>query len=699
MANDWLAEGFLQLRMAATWEAYATALGGERGLADRLRAEVVGAFLRVEWLPGAREAVAQLLKAEDVPIGVDLTRAAFLQAWPGALPAQAPPDGWSGPLRRLLLGAAEAVAPGARCPDGPPPTARPFPAEPALDVHPPEQMALAWLSQASALAAWQSFAAEAREQRRQAERRQHWAALREDCTAVRQALQGTRQQQSRLQALLCPAPLARTLETAEATLTRCHAAFVELADGCAPGPPSLPGADGAGPAGLEHRVQALLENAPDGWVPKILMQLQQWLAKKEPDACAIAPWPLPSDTRELAVWAGQARYLERELPGLTAAGRARLLLARALVETWATLGLAARGWGRVEQAVDTLLSVDGLEVQLARDGDRQPKVWFAQLFDPAREQPGLGRVGLAVRPAGGNWTLFPRGEWYLPQPQTAGVAEPFRPQPQTPTEQAGAELAALIREAEAACLTAAGLTPVNGEPPPEATITFHNLDPASARKLEEQWLACQERCTARGLEVIPGRWTFLRPVRGEELGLGEDELTVVFRGQIPRGVVYRVKTFGLRREEESVQACVAYASAGPSPVGFSELFRLVEQPGNPGEEGLRQRLRAWPAACCQDALSVVAVRLFIEFWGPLGEGMREGRPDDARRFGELLAGLLREELGLETFAPEHYQDFPDGWLLLNSDRGAVTGKVEAIIRPGLKDREGNLHVPALVEVS
>jgi hypothetical protein len=49
------------------------------------------------------------------------------------------------------------------------------------------------------------------------------------------------------------------------------------------------------------------------------------------------------------------------------------------------------------------------------------------------------------------------------------------------------------------------------------------------------------------------------------------------------------------------------------------------------------------------------VQFFVDFWGKLGEGLREHEPDKARVLSERLAALLEQELLLETFFPVLYQ--------------------------------------------
>jgi len=652
---------------------------------------VLEPFLLVEWIPGVREAIGLLQE----PGASDQIREAFLQSWPAELD-QALAHGEGSEkvlqsLRQLLLAsAAAAVRAEGRDRDPPPFSIRSDPVEPILEFLRPEEMALAWLGQARALVAWQAVAAEADEWQDRAARRCRWAELGESCGRARQELGEAQRAQSRLRALALSARLSRALDEVSMSLTRCQENFRELA-----------GADLAATerrADLGHEVRALLEQTPAAWPPRALAELQQGLCRLDADRyCGLLARVGPA-RRPAALWAQWAHFLERELPSVAGPSRARLILLRGMIEAVCDPCSPNSVWERVEEAAGPLGSGQGLEVELIRDPERQPAEWFGLSPDPTLEGPRLGRVGLAVRMAKGTHTCFPRAEWHAP-PEAHSKKEEAAPTPQTPEACALVELDALLQAAEAASLAGQAPPPEADEPPTEAAVTFHDLDRERARELDEKWLHWQEKWGPHNFEGLPAGWTFQRPLLWSDLQLEEKDLSLVFRGHIPRGIVFRVKAFGLRRRSgKAIRECAVYVSAGPSPAGFGELYRLVEQPSGAGEEGLRERLRAWPAACLHGALDVVAVRLFVDFWGALGDEMRMQRGDEARRFGEQLSLLLQQELRLETFHPESYQDYPDGWLLLDSDHGAVTGKVRTVIRPGLKDEEGNLRVPALVEV-
>lgn len=627
MANEWLAEGFLQLGLGAAWSNYAAALmqdsAAYRTLGERLRRDVVEPFLCVEWVPGIRDAAGRGDEAA-------------------------------------------------------------YPTDVHLEPPTPPLMTLAWIHQARAVHAWRLLANEADELHRIAVRQRQWAELRTECNRVRQELDEAQQKQSRFQALMGSGNLARLANAASAVLERCQQQLAESADA------------EAGTRGryseLEQKIRQLLDRTSSDWLPARLVQLQQSLASLDRERYGGLLARLSPGRSAPAVWTEWDRYLQRELPAIEPTLRARLLLLRAVLDVLNDPFSPDLFWERFDDAVRPLFASGGLEVQLLRDSQQQTPEGFVAIADPSLESPRRGRVGCAVRPLGRDaWTFYPRAEQYVPESDTGSYKSAQR-EPSTPEERALAELDALVRAAETLALAE------STDAATEGGVNYGHLDGESARQLEQQWTDWRDRWQPDGFDALPSQWTFLRPLSWNDLELTDENLSPVFRGTISRGIIYRMKTFGMRRGDETIRPCLVYVSAGPAPVGFSELYQLVEPAKGSSEEALKQRLRGWPAACLQDALGVAAVRLYLDFWGSVGEEMRQQRPAAAHEFGEHLARLLRQELGLETFHPESYQDYPDGWLLLASDQGAVTGQVRRVLRPGLKDEQGNLHVPAVVDV-
>ena len=144
--------------------------------------------------------------------------------------------------------------------------------------------------------------------------------------------------------------------------------------------------------------------------------------------------------------------------------------------------------------------------------------------------------------------------------------------------------------------------------------------------------------------------------------------------------------------------CAAVASDWPKPAGFAELLEFASHQDVIGCETYRERLLAWPDAALSGTLEMTAVQFFVDFWGELGEKLRNHDAKSAQELSNRLVSVLRQNWKLYPFYPAAYQDYPDGWLQRTPGRNMVTGRVRRLLRPGLQDDDGHLRVPALVEV-
>jgi hypothetical protein len=620
MANELLAEGFLQLRVAAALEAYANALSLSapcKDLADRVRKNILESFLRVESILGVREPAIEQLRSEE--------------------------------------------------------------------------MAHAWI--ARALTVWPLLTAEAEQQRHQSEHRQRWQSLHEQCGEIRQEVDGVlKQGRSRLRMFVSAGTITGVLDEASVVLSRCHEAFEELAAGAGSVSTTLDHVPGSPWGSLKIAVEDLLQQTPNDWLPKKLAELHRDLVRRDSDRYAgllarMAPSPVTP-----SLWAEWGRYLEKSWPEIAPMARSRLIVLRAVVEAVNDSSPGIDEWDLLENLVGPVLTSAGLEARLIRDFVQHPDE-FTIITDTSQETPRLGRVGLALRTPGVAWLCFPPAVQRQPLP--VKPAPTIKAVPQSPQERALAEADFLVEQAQNACLALGH----GAGPADETALNLRSLKQDQPQSLEAKWTQMKQTWEAENLVFLPERWTFLQAVLWETLELDEKNLSVVFHANVVRGEVFWIKAFGLqRRDADLIRACEVCVSAGASPCGFEELCHIVVKAANPGEEHLKQRLNGWPRACLHDAFRVAAECLFIDFWSPLGDEMRLQNPEAAHRFAAQLSQVLANNLRLQTFYPETYQDYPAGWLVLESDRGGVTGKVRRIIRPGLKDEQENLHVPAIVEI-
>jgi hypothetical protein len=263
------------------------------------------------------------------------------------------------------------------------------------------------------------------------------------------------------------------------------------------------------------------------------------------------------------------------------------------------------------------------------------------------------------------------------------------------TGQPGAAPDGLLAEVLDTLAQAAQPVGTGAEPAPGARAVPREAVRRTDRVLSE--LRCWGQ--AVGLEILPRSWSFARPPRREQLAPEEFAgASLIFRPNDTKGSVFRVRNFGIARGGSVMRGCIVSVSVGPAPAGFAELEGLVREASHPTETALQQRLRGWREAALNGTLDVVAVQLYVDFWGSLGDPLRQQVPERAARIAEGLAIVLGKGLGLRTFNPARYQDYAPGWLELASDRGVVSGRVRRVLRPGLQDDEGRLRVPAVVEV-
>ena len=187
-----------------------------------------------------------------------------------------------------------------------------------------------------------------------------------------------------------------------------------------------------------------------------------------------------------------------------------------------------------------------------------------------------------------------------------------------------------------------------------------------------------------GVELLPRAWSFASPPSADALRAEGAEVAAVYRPDDPAGAVVRVKAFGFAADGAVVRPAVVSVSAGPAPAGLAELEAVAD-------EALRDRLRGWRAASLAGTAEAAAIETFVEFWDT-----RPAGPDPA--VADQLAAVLHGAFGLAPFYPANFQDRPPGWVRAEGGGRMTTGRVRAVLRPGLTDRAGEMRVPARVVV-
>lgn len=171
--------------------------------------------------------------------------------------------------------------------------------------------------------------------------------------------------------------------------------------------------------------------------------------------------------------------------------------------------------------------------------------------------------------------------------------------------------------------------------------------------------------------------------------------TAVF-SDVPAGRLVRVTGYGLRGHGRVYRPCAVEVSLGPPPAGLVELEEAAAH--LPEVDPLRTRVTGLREALRGDYLREAALELYLDYWAEAGRPVRTAVSGAGREFGPRLMEFLQAACGLSEFVPQSVHDHPDGWLAVVPGGRAVTGLVRRVHRPGLQDEQGNLRIPALVEV-
>ncbi|HLW65983.1 MAG TPA: hypothetical protein VKS79_11800 [Gemmataceae bacterium] len=384
-------------------------------------------------------------------------------------------------------------------------------------------------------------------------------------------------------------------------------------------------------------------------------------------------------------------------PNLTPEQSELLILLRGLLEGVQKKHAPASVWIELRILARDLLG-DRFQIEFVRDS-QQPAEWFDPPVETDGPAAGCERVGLAVRAAEQAWFCFPKGRLFVGAP---------------PKRSAREEAAESIRQLISSTPAIRSL-----EAPANAIIkASQNLEQQASVELAASFLDAlagiqptaenesaleamleQTRrwCAEFGWAILPRDWRFQSASRPQDAQPRSQHVQLEFH-PAPPGSVIRVTRFGLAQGDEVLCECELAVSAGPEPAGYADLADLLTHRTPIGGNAFRERLQAWPEAAMAGTLEMTAVQMFVDFWGALGESLRNRNREAAQEFSSRLTDVLRQNWRLYPFYPAAYQDHPDGWLQRAPGRNMVTGRVRRVLRPGLQDEEGHLRVPALVEV-
>ncbi len=396
--EDWVDEGFRQLRLGMLWERLALALerrgGAASSLAETIHNDVLITSMKGDWLPGAGELLRKLAtnwKATKHIAFSDLKVADFQSnyrsRWPGRSVVGSEIEAHRDALLKQLEGAFRDPA---RVELGPLPSPDlAVPTLEALDLAASARSAL-WIGQATALDAW-SRLREAAGRRGEHDRRliQLQRLARECCEVAAWGEEFRRGSASFPMAAVQGEALGRATEQ----LVACETAITEfLKSGqAAPEEENL-----IERRALIDRLDAVLAQVPEDWPPRVLASFQARLRE--------------IDAQNLGAILSRAKAVA--IPPNSHEARLRLVaaVARAVDEASEALtsDSATRAWAEVETASARLLRHAGAAVCFARNPVATPEVFdvderlevgsqplvreTAILFDPCE----LGRAAFVI---------------------------------------------------------------------------------------------------------------------------------------------------------------------------------------------------------------------------------------------------------------------------------------------------------------
>ncbi len=200
------------------------------------------------------------------------------------------------------------------------------------------------------------------------------------------------------------------------------------------------------------------------------------------------------------------------------------------------------------------------------------------------------------------------------------------------------------------------------------------------------------------VRIMPNPWSFANPPTPDDLQGSGVTVAVVYRTEEPLGQVIRVKNFGMAHRDRVLRPAAVSVSSGVAPSGLPELEELLTETTHAAVRELADRLREWRSASLAGRLESAAVEVFVLYWDRLRGLWSAEAPDASAAFGERLAAFLIENFSLAPFYPTTFQERPAGWVQLIDGARMTTGRVREVVRPGLADRDGELRVPARVNV-
>lgn len=163
--------------------------------------------------------------------------------------------------------------------------------------------------------------------------------------------------------------------------------------------------------------------------------------------------------------------------------------------------------------------------------------------------------------------------------------------------------------------------------------------------------------------------------------------------KLERGLVAGGKGFALVSGDQVFRSAEVHISIGEVPPGLVALETVGTR--LPPDDRVREGIEGLRKAIAGEFLGEAAVELYVEFWRDPDHVTDKALTAE---LSERLIAFLGAALGFEPFYPKSLNEFPNGWMHFPPGGRSFAGTVRRVHRPGLRDRDGNLRVPALVEL-
>lgn len=199
-------------------------------------------------------------------------------------------------------------------------------------------------------------------------------------------------------------------------------------------------------------------------------------------------------------------------------------------------------------------------------------------------------------------------------------------------------------------------------------------------------------CTALNHQLVPKAW---HPLDGTAAAECPPTDAVRFHPSAPAGNVV-VERFGV--EGQHASAWAGYQSAGPAPVGFSELVKAAQTLGDelPLASEVKTCLVELPRHYLAGKAPLAGPALFNAVWN-LVLGASDAVQGSGRPLTDAVAEVLKSSCGMVVFEPAAMGEYPSSWVRAPDGKSPRGDWIVKVVRPGVRTVKNTLVWPAIVE--